>query len=1038
MGLAQANPVVISEFMASNDGSLLDGDGESNDWIELHNTSRQPVNLAGWQLGDSQEIWTLPSIPLGGGDYLLVFASGRDESDYVDDEGFLHTTFRLSADGEALSLLRPDGSTASEFTSIPRQREGISFGFSPEKTNLVQSNSPSRFLISESPVSNHWRGGGVFNDGVWTGGAASLGFGGQDSNETTTAFLIPEGTSGNQNFGGSLGLDFIVIEPVLVTDLGAFDSNGDGFTGTLTTQLWQRNDGGTPGTPDDDSGVAILGSTTFSPANPGTLEGGTRFRTLESPLTLQPGSYSIVTSGFGVSDPNGNLGTANADDWESDDGEGALQFTGRGRFGTAGTFPANADGGPSNRYAAGNLKILPIADSDIVTDIGSVMRDSSSTVLERIEFDLNDPSAIETLEFRIAYDDGFTAWINGVEVASDNLPVNISERDHRSYSIAELDGLLVQGTNILAIEGRNVSAGDDDFLLSPSLFAITTDSASSRFFDEATPGFPNTALAFEGFVADTKFSVDRGFYTEPFDVMISTETSEAQIIFTTDGSEPDLSNGSIYGAPFSISETTVLRARAFRDGFRPTDIDTQSYLFPTDIARQTNTPAGYPLNWAGTSSRYGMTSSSTSYARAAGNPAFSSTEAEAAIKDSLASLPTLSIVTDRENLFNPTSGIYVNPRARGQAWERPVSVELIHPDGSPGFQENAGMRMMGFSSRNVDFRKLHMRLLFKNQYGSGTLQYPFFGEDRSDRINTIALRGNRRDAFVHTNNATYLGDEWAKRTQSDMGQLAPRGEFLHLYLNGLYWGVYNPTERPDDAFASEYLGGEREDYDVVKFCCPDRTVAGDINAWNQLLGEARNGIDTISDYQRIQGQDDAQSPSLLDVDSLIDYLIAGQFHGAWDWPGNYYAIRNRDEDCTTGYRFFTWDNDVIFDGGNPAIANKVTPDPGHPWWTESPGEVDLGIRDNPEYRMRFADRVYQHYFNGGALSEEANIARWNDLAMQVRPSLFAESARWGDANSALRTVQDHWDPMNSRMANQYFPGRPAIVFNQLRNAGLYP
>jgi hypothetical protein len=1038
LGLVQANPVVISEFMASNDGSLLDGDGESNDWIELHNTSREAVDLAGWQLGDSQEIWTLPPITLDGGDYLLVFASGRDESHYVDGEGFLHTTFRLSADGEALSLLRPDGSAASKFTLVPRQREGISFGLAPEKTNLVQSNSPSRFLISESPVSNNWRGGGVFNDSGWTGGAASLGFGGRDSNETTTAFLIPEGTSGNQNFGGSLGLDFIVIEPVLVTELGAFDSNGDGFSGTLTTQLWQRNDGGTPGTPDDDSGVAILASTTFSPANPGTLEGGTRFRTLESPLTLQPGSYSIVTSGFGVSDPNGNLGTPNAGDWESDDGEGALQFTGRGRFGTAGTFPANADGGPSNRYAAGNLKILPIADSEIVTDIGSVMRGSSSTVLERIEFDLNDPSAVEALEFRIAYDDGFTAWLNGVEVASDNLPVTISERDHRSYSIVELDGLLVQGTNLLAIGGRNLNAGDDDFLLSPSLFAITTDSASPRFFEEATPGFPNATQAFEGFVADTKFSVDRGFYTEPFEVIISTETPEAQIIFTTDGSEPSLGNGNIYDAPLSIGTTTVLRARAFRDGFRPTDIDTQSYLFPTDIARQSNTPAGYPLNWAGTSSRYGMTSSSTSYARAAGNPAFSSTEAEAAIKDSLASLPTLSIVTDRENLFNPTSGIYVNPRARGQAWERPVSVELIHSDGSPGFQENAGIRMMGFSSRNVDFRKLHMRLLFKNQYGSGTLQYPFFGEDRSDRINTIALRGNRRDAFVHTNNATYLGDEWAKRTQSDMGQLAPRGEFVHLYLNGLYWGVYNPTERPDDAFASEYLGGGREDYDVVKFCCPDRAVAGDINAWNQLLGEARNGIATISDYQRIQGQDDAQSPTLLDVDSLIDYLIAGQFHGAWDWPGNYYAIRDRDEGRTTGYRFFTWDNDVIFDGGNPAIANKVTPDPGHPWWTESPGEVDLGIRDNPEYRIRFADRVYQHYFNGGALSEEANIARWNDLATQVRPSLFAESARWGDANSALRTVQDHWDPMNSRMVNQYFPGRQAIVFNQLRNAGLYP
>lgn len=1038
-----ADEVIISEFMASNGGSFSDGDGGSSDWIELHNPGPDPVNLAGWQLRDSTDSWTFPDTTLASGDFLVVFASGKTEHDYVDAAGYPHTTFRLNAAGEAISLQRPDGSTASEFTNVPPQREDISYGRSSARAGLVQPDSPSRFLIPESPVTNNWRGGSPFHDAAWAEGAAAIGFGPRNLESTTTVFLIPDGVKGNQTFGGSLGLDFIVIEPVLVTGLGAFDSNGDGFSGTLTTRLWQRNDRGTPGDPDDDLGQAILASQTFTPGRPGILEGGTRFFPLDSPLILHPGSYTIVTSGFTAADPNGNLGTPNAGDWESDDANGSLQLTGRGRYGSAGTFPANVDGGPSNRYAAGNLKVLPLTSSEIITDIGPEMRGTSDSVLQRIPFQVDHVTDFSSLELQLSYDDGFTAWINGTLVGRDNFQVTAPMRDDRSYFLGGIEELLTDGTNILAIEGRNLNLSDEDFLIRPSLFGILGEPGQPRYFGNPTPGLPNTPESFEGFVADTKFTVDRGFYNTPFSVEISSATPDAQIYVTFDGSEPAPDQGMLYTAPLFIETTTTLRARAFRDGYRPTDIDTHTYLFPADIARQTNTPTNYLLDWAGTSARYGMTGSPASYARAAGNPGFSSSEAEAAIRDSLTSLPTLSIVTKRDHLFDPINGIYVNPKARGEAWERPVSVELIHPDGSPGFQENAGMRMMGFSSRNIDFRKLHMRLLFKEKYGSGTLRYPFFGEDRSDRINTMALRGNRRDAFVHTNNATYLGDEWAKRTQSDMGQLAPRGEFVHLYLNGLYWGVYNPTERPDDAFAAEYLGGERDDYDVVKFCCPDRTVAGDIEVWNQLLGEARSGIDTNADLQRVLGKNedgtnDPEKTAILDLDSLIDYLIAGQFHGAWDWPGNYYAFRDRDKNSTTGYRFVTWDNDVIFDGGNPNIADKVTPDPGHPWWTESPGEIDIGIRNNPEYRMRFADRVYRHYFHGGALSESANLNRWNELATHIRPSLFAESARWGDANSTLRTVQDHWDSMNQRMVTQYFPGRQAVVFQQLRVADLYP
>ncbi len=102
---------LISEFMASNNNTLLDGDGNSPDWIEIHNAGDQAINLQGWSLtDDSGELqkWSFPDKVLGVDEYLVVFASGQDVDNYVDAGGYLHTNFKLSSDGEYLALVQSD------------------------------------------------------------------------------------------------------------------------------------------------------------------------------------------------------------------------------------------------------------------------------------------------------------------------------------------------------------------------------------------------------------------------------------------------------------------------------------------------------------------------------------------------------------------------------------------------------------------------------------------------------------------------------------------------------------------------------------------------------------------------------------------------------------------------------------------------------------------------------------------------------------------------------------------------------------------
>jgi hypothetical protein len=164
-------------------------------------------------------------------------------------------------------------------------------------------------------------------------------------------------TAGNQEFGGSLGLDFIVHSPISVSQIGAFDDNGDGMNRDISVGIFRRDDGGTPADFADDVAVgAILGVTTFTAADSGALEGSYRFK--PASLTLETGAYTLAGWGYGAGELNGNDGGAGNWPTTINDGGGQIEFVGGSRFGDAATpeaFPSSPDGGPSIRYGAGNF-----------------------------------------------------------------------------------------------------------------------------------------------------------------------------------------------------------------------------------------------------------------------------------------------------------------------------------------------------------------------------------------------------------------------------------------------------------------------------------------------------------------------------------------------------------------------------------------------------------------------------------------------------------------------------------------------------------
>ena len=183
---------------------------------------------------------------------------------------------------------------------------------------------------------------------------------------------------------------------------------------------------------------------------------------------------------------------------------------------------------------------------------------------------------------------------------------------------------------------------------------------------------------------------------------------------------------------------------------------------------------------------------------------------------------------------------------------------------------------------------------------------------------------------------------------------------MHLYLNGLYWGLYNPTERPESSFAATYFGGDKEDWDALNSGRPLGTSTA--TNYNAMLSLVRQGMESNVNYQKIQGNnpDGTRNPQYvdyLDLDNYIDYMLLNIFVGNKDWPvHNWYAAMNRVE--TSGWKWFTWDAEWVM-GMNSAVTDNITN------VNTYLCEPYSRLRANPEFCLRFADRAYNAFFNGG-------------------------------------------------------------------------
>ena len=210
-----------------------------------------------------------------------------------------------------------------------------------------------------------------------------------------------------------------------------------------------------------------------------------------------------------------------------------------------------------------------------------------------------------------------------------------------------------------------------------------------------------------------------------------------------------------------------------------------------------------------------------------------------------------------------------------------------------------------------------------------------------------------------------------KESLRSMGQPSSYGDFVHLYVNGLYFGLYNLSERVGQDFMADHLGGRPEDWEVNEdFATPGAR-------WKTMMS-----INPATPAGYVQMQ------QYLDMEDFADYILLHLYADAEDWPhhNGYAAANGKSGDGR--FRFFAWDQEIVLDYHGRAATRIDSPG--------GAGDVFQKLRTSEEFRMLFADRVYKHCFNDGALSAAVAQDRYRSVASWIDKAIVAESARWGD------------------------------------------
>ncbi|MDA3892058.1 MAG: CotH kinase family protein [Salinivirgaceae bacterium] len=354
-------------------------------------------------------------------------------------------------------------------------------------------------------------------------------------------------------------------------------------------------------------------------------------------------------------------------------------------------------------------------------------------------------------------------------------------------------------------------------------------------------------------------------------------------------------------------------------------------------------------------------------------------------------LPVISIITEGENFFDDTIGIYVpgihyNPNnpywtgnffKRGDNWERPIHIEYFDSNGKSGFAQNAGARIFGGFTRYGAQKSL--RIHARNNYGDKYFNYKLFPNRDLDKTNCFILRTTMGASKAQT----IFGDALAHNIVSNLNIDYQDFRPSIVFINGEYWGIHTIRERIDEKYIEAHYGID------------DDSVIMEELYYGNLFWDLK---DTIIDMDFSSTKDYEYINSVIDINSFIDYHIAEMFFANKDWPrsnNKWWKTKNTD----SKWKWIFYDIDGGY-GSNAArnMYTHLTQDNIDVWpYFPDAALLFRKLITNSEFVELFIDR-YNFLLNNN-FKVNNTLNKYNSIKQLYENEITGHSERWSFPDS---------------------------------------
>lgn len=338
-------------------------------------------------------------------------------------------------------------------------------------------------------------------------------------------------------------------------------------------------------------------------------------------------------------------------------------------------------------------------------------------------------------------------------------------------------------------------------------------------------------------------------------------------------------------------------------------------------------------------------------------------------------MPFLSLIGDEHDLFDYERGIFNsgvlrdslkagNCDLRGRKYEREINVTYI-PFNSPSQSLNMGVRCHGNTARQT--QQKGMRLKSRKEYGGGHLNMDMFSKE-------VLLQ----ECVLRPTSISYSGlgveDYLSSFLAITLGLDAPRHNFVEVYINGIYHGVYTVQERINENWLKVNMKAKEP---VIISSWYDKTNTDFVNMMTFL--ETADLTDSVQF---------AFIDSILDLDAFIKYQVLEQFIMNKDWPGTNVKFWKDTANPTSKWRPIFYDGDAgfLYTYYDPLISAMGGGFCKSRWCKATPqaGLLMRKLWSNPNFRDTYIETSL--LLTNGLLSYEKTGPLSNSLVDVVRPT----------------------------------------------------